>query len=93
MTPPRKKNVCFGQIVFFEGLEKSDFRPRLARAALTLEGSQEGYKIDLGEIVRRLPWRDCQSVLALASLAASAPFKWSASQKKLLMEWAGQPSD
>ncbi|MGF6273869.1 hypothetical protein ABIB38_002247 [Massilia sp. UYP11] len=91
MSRPRKEDLCFGQLVFLESLESSEFRPRLARAALNLGGLRDEYPIDLGEIVRRLPWRECQSVLALASLAASAPFSWPESQKKMLMEWAASP--
>jgi hypothetical protein len=93
MSKSHKKSPSFGQSVFFESIEKSDFRPRLARAALNLGGRETDYPIDLAEVVRWLPWSDCQSVLAMASLSASAAFRWLPSQEQVLMEWASQPGE
>lgn len=92
MAKQKAKKVCFGQIVFFESIEKSEFRQRLAQVALNLGGRDADYPIDLSEVIRWLPWSECQSVLALASLSASSAFRWRASQEALLMEWAHQPA-
>lgn len=91
MPTQKATRPCFGQMVFFEGIEKSPFRERLARVALNLGGREADYQIDLCEVVRWLPWGECQRVLALVSLSASSPFRWRASQEALLIEWAGQP--
>lgn len=89
----QQKHPCFGQLVFFESVQRSDFRRRMARAALNLGGRHEEYPVDLAEMVRLLPWRECQSVLALASLAASDSFEWTDSQEALLRQWAAHPSE
>jgi len=90
MTKQKTKYPCLGQVVFFESIEKSAFRQSLARIALNLAGHEAEYPIDLSEIVRWLPWSECQSALAMASLSASTPFQWRASQEALLIEWSGQ---
>lgn len=84
---------CFGQLAFFGGLERSEFRQCMARVALNLGGRSLEYPVDLTEIVRMLPWQDCQTVLALASLSASNSFHWTDFQEARLRLWAdGQPA-
>lgn len=90
MDKQDEASPCFGQMVFFEMVEKSAFRERLARAALNLGGREADYPIDLAEVVRRLPWRECQSVLTMASLTASAVFRWRSEQEARLIEWAAE---
>ena len=88
MKHQKKTTQCFGQLVFFEGIERSPFRTRLARVALNLSGEAAAYPVDFAEAVHGLPWRECQSALTFASLAASMPISWPSAQRSLLVAWA-----